>query len=613
MAHTHPVVDSDSRFVINSTTREISTTSDKLELIQGDHQSERITFEIPKIVEGHDMSLSDRIEVHYINIDRRTNATSRDVYIIDDAAVDGDKLTFSWLISGNATKYYGRLNFIILFECLDPDGNYTYKWNTEICKLLTIGEGISNTSAVIEDHSDILEKFKKEILEEAGEKSIQPDWNQNDSTAADYVKNRPFYTETRETVLVEESTVSFPDYGGIHISEFQTTFKATVGETYKVYWDGTIYECPCKYFHERNFIGNLSIAGDASDTGEPFLIDSTMEGTNGDGITIYTLDTSDSHTFSISGFVSEVVKIDPKYIRDMYYTADPVETVLVEETTIPFAPVDVVYMGQLESTFVPTVGETYKVSWDGTAYESTCANFNNLQVIGNLSIMGIGSDTGEPFLIAVGNGNGIRISTADTSASHTFSVSNKQTPIVKIPAKYIDKDTSGYVVVHSKDTMTQQEAENYGTAISTKEVVFIIWNGMCISEISFGGTPDLKLLLTTQNGEVYFIEKNADGLFAFSDRKFSTASFPNGAETGDDPPTIHFYKKSIQITPSGVGSKDILFQIRTNGAKSKAFDVLGNGEAVAPAIILYSSTANSTKKFRITVDDSGTLKATKVT
>lgn len=165
MAHTHPVVDSDSRFVINSTTREISTTSDKLELIQGDHQSERITFEIPRIVEGHDMSLSDRIEVHYINIDRKTNATSRDIYIIDDAAVDGDKLTFSWLISGNATKYYGRLNFIILFECLDPDGNYTYKWNTEICKLLTIGESISNTSAVIEDHSDILEKFKKEFLE----------------------------------------------------------------------------------------------------------------------------------------------------------------------------------------------------------------------------------------------------------------------------------------------------------------------------------------------------------------------------------------------------------------------------------------------------------------
>lgn len=27
-----------------------------------------------------------------------------------------------------------------------------------------------------------------------GRGQIQPDWNQNDSTAADYVKNRPFYT-----------------------------------------------------------------------------------------------------------------------------------------------------------------------------------------------------------------------------------------------------------------------------------------------------------------------------------------------------------------------------------------------------------------------------------
>lgn len=229
MAHTHPVVDSDSRFVINSTTREISTTSDKLELIQGDHQSERITFEIPKIVEGHDMSLSDRIEVHYINIDRRTKATSRDVYIIDDATVDGDKLTFSWLISGNASKYYGRLNFIILFECLDPDGNYTYKWNTEICKLLTIGEGISNTSAVIEDHSDILEKFKKEILEEAG--AILQDDLQNATNAAlaqakasgefdgadgyTPVKGTDYFTEEDKTELVNSVLVALPAAEGV--------------------------------------------------------------------------------------------------------------------------------------------------------------------------------------------------------------------------------------------------------------------------------------------------------------------------------------------------------------------------------------------------------------
>ena len=473
MAHTHPVVDSDSRFVINSTTREISTTSDKLELIQGDHQSERITFEIPKIVEGHDMSLSDRIEVHYINIDRRTNATSRDVYIIDDAAVDGDKLTFSWLISSNATKYYGRLNFIILFECLDPDGNYTYKWNTEICKLLTIGEGISNTSAVIEDHSDILEKFKKEFLEYVDSKQdmliqsgasvgqiakitavdssgkptaweavdmpsgggVQPDWNQNDETQPDYVKNRPFYTgDTVETVFVEESTVSFaPEEDGVYFGELQSTFVPTVGETYKVSWDGTTYESTCVNFNRFQVIGNLSIMGVGSDTGEPFLANIS----HGEIIEIATADTSASHTFSISGFVTEVVKIDPKYIRDMYYTADHVETVFVEESTATFAENNGLYVARFPSTFEATVGEAYKVSWDGTVYECTCVLIQGLPAIGNSAILGTGSDTGEPFLMGVNNGKRIQIITADTSASHTFSISGFVSEVVKIDEKYL--------------------------------------------------------------------------------------------------------------------------------------------------------------------------------
>lgn len=306
------------------------------------------------------------------------------------------------------------------------------------------------------------------------------------------------------------------------------------------------------------------------------------------------------------------------YVKNRpFYTGDPVETVLVEESTVSFAATDGVYMGQLESTFVPTVGETYKVSWDGTTYESTCVNFNSFQAIGNLSIMGVGSDTGEPFLIVVGNGEGIKIVTADSSASHTFSISSSVAPIVKIPAKYIDKNSSGYVVIHSKDTMTQQEAQNYKTAISTNEVVFIIWNGMCISKINFDGTTDSNLLLTTQNGEGYRIKKNTGGLFVFSTRAFNTASFPNRAETGDNhPPLFYFDKKEIRVIPSttpvGVGTTDILFSVQPNGTKSKAFDVLGNGEAVTQALILYSSTAGSTKKFRITVDDSGALKATEI-
>ena len=142
--------------------------------------------------------------------------------------------------------------------------------------------------------------------------SVQPDWNQNDETATDYIKNRPFYTgDPVETVFVEESTVSFADSNrGFYMGQIQSNFEATVGETYKVTWDGTVYECICVDDEGLPVIGNPSIVGRGSDTGEPFF----MIVNNGVRIEIGTNDTSASHTFSISGFVTEVIKIDEKYL-----------------------------------------------------------------------------------------------------------------------------------------------------------------------------------------------------------------------------------------------------------------------------------------------------------
>ena len=267
--------------------------------------------------------------------------------------------------------------------------------------------------------------------------AANPDWNQNDATQPDYIRNRPFYTaDTMETVFVEEATLTFNDTGeGFYMAEFETTFVPTVGETYKVYWDGTIYECTCVNLSDTPVIGNLSIIGEGADSGEPFV----MAGFNGIGAGIYTADTASSHTISVSVIVTPVVKIDPKYIRDMYYTGDPVEAVLVEETAIPFERNEQggFYVGAFRSTFSPIVGETYKVSWDGTVYECNCKDFNGLSVIGNLSIPGFGSDSGEPFIIVREDSDVLSIATTDTSASHTISISEIVTPVVKINPKYL--------------------------------------------------------------------------------------------------------------------------------------------------------------------------------
>ena len=176
-----------------------------------------------------------------------------------------------------------------------------------------------------------------------------PDWNQNDDTQPDYVKNRPFYTgDPMETVYIKEHTVMFSDAGdGLYVGMLQSAFKATVGETYKISWDGTVYECVCVNFNGGLVIGNASILGAGSDTDEPFVIVVV----NDEGILSITADTSASHTFSISKTVVPVVKIDEKYLPD---------------TVLSFKPASKSYLTfSSPNSFTLAVNDTTK-HWDGT-------------------------------------------------------------------------------------------------------------------------------------------------------------------------------------------------------------------------------------------------------
>ena len=184
----------------------------------------------------------------------------------------------------------------------------------------------TNDAGYLTSHPDISDKQDKLIAGEnitiaADGKTIsatgvgggvQPDWNQNDSTAADYVKNRPFYTGNPvENVLVEENTVPFEGGGDLYMGMLPQVVPVIAGETYKVYWDSTAYECTCVNSEGMSILGNLSIPGFGSDTGEPFVLAVNI---SEETTEIYTTDTSATHTISISGLVPEIVKIDKKYL-----------------------------------------------------------------------------------------------------------------------------------------------------------------------------------------------------------------------------------------------------------------------------------------------------------
>ena len=160
MAHRHSVYDTDSHFIIDPITREIvNTASRKTTLIQGDHNSERFTFEIKRLIEGHDMSQCNKIEIHY------TNGDSDGVYIVDDTQISpnsNDVVIFSWLIDMSATMYTGIIAFAIRFSCL-TDSTVDYAWHTGIHTGISVSEGKNNGEAILRQYSDVLAEWETRI------------------------------------------------------------------------------------------------------------------------------------------------------------------------------------------------------------------------------------------------------------------------------------------------------------------------------------------------------------------------------------------------------------------------------------------------------------------
>ncbi len=164
----HEIIDSDGVFTLNTVTMELTNTGTKKSVVQFSHNCERITFSFPRIVEGHDLSLCDKVQIHYNNIEVKTKRQSRDIFEAADLRIDPEdeeKILFSWLIAGNATKYQGSLNFIVVCKCLDGT-DAGYRLPTKTYKKLTVAESMDNGEAVAEAYSDLLESWRAEVLTE---------------------------------------------------------------------------------------------------------------------------------------------------------------------------------------------------------------------------------------------------------------------------------------------------------------------------------------------------------------------------------------------------------------------------------------------------------------
>ena len=397
-----------------------------------------------------------------------------------------------------------------------------------------------------------------------GGSSVQPDWNQNDSTQPDYVKNRPFYTgDPVETVLVEESTVEFVENNGLYGTRFPSTFEATVGETYKVYWDGTTYECACVDFNYAPVIGNLSIPGAGSDTGEPFV----MQVNNGVEIQIVTADTSDTHTFSISRLATEVVKIDPKYLPDTIATKSEVEA------------------AQTAANNAHTTANNAQTT------------ANNAQTTANASATKKDPVFSGSFSQNRKTGTEIGSNSHAEGQSCTASGARSHAEGFLCIASGTNSHAEGFQCIAS-GTNSHAEgldctAEGYGSHAGGERCTA---SGVYSHAEGVGCTA--QGMLQHVQGKYNIASGTLDSIVD-SDYAHTVGNGTRDSERSN----------AHTLTWSGVpwyqGRPQFGGTAMDNGAQT----VMANGDK---EIILASSTADSTKKFRITVDDSGTITATEV-
>ena len=141
-------------------------------------------------------------------------------------------------------------------------------------------------------------------------KNHRGNWEQNDPTAEDYIKNRPFYTENGSAIVV------LPETNVIDRALLNESL--IIGQSYIVTCNGIDYTCICKEYDGYRMLGNNAIYeydnGIITDTGEPFALEAS-----GDSKEIYFYFNESASNYMIKIVITQdkIKKIDKKYLPDL--------------------------------------------------------------------------------------------------------------------------------------------------------------------------------------------------------------------------------------------------------------------------------------------------------
>lgn len=143
----HRIADDGIRFQIIATTRRVTVPPSHLVIgTVGDHNSEQLTFQCPRLIDGHDVVNCSAHYVVWKNVLGDTGRTE-----ITDIKTDEDNMYFTWVIPGGVTVAAGFISFTIHFED-EADGGLLYRWSTTTCNECQVLESIVETGGTDEPY-----------------------------------------------------------------------------------------------------------------------------------------------------------------------------------------------------------------------------------------------------------------------------------------------------------------------------------------------------------------------------------------------------------------------------------------------------------------------------
>ena len=441
-------------------------------------------------------------------------------------------------------------------------------------------------------------------------KAVDENGKPTEWEAADY-QEKICGTETGMVeVFTETVLTTYEEAGDLNaVTPENSVAEMVAGKTYTVNWNGTAYECMA-YSYAADPVtiafGRVAELGlIETDTGEPFI---GLYAPTVGACMFIVFDGSTEVTLSIYCTAETIQTIPPKYLPEgVPYIEDGGMVEVLPETTLTSSESDPGEFGLMENVPTLVIGEAYTVKWNGTEYTGTAIDGSALVNVPG-SVMLVNDDTDMTtganmlFMIVLMNGGLMFVDPAG-STELTVAIYQGGRTLHKLPNELLDLDW-----------LPKKEAALYTVLPETGLSSTILVSDLPLIELTVGET-----YLVTYGGIEYsmvgkrYYTDNVDVVYLGNFYLFDQAT----ADTGEP-----FVLMAVR-SGSAAEADGSTFMER---AKTEQNTVMVQGTEYVPnklpaeylpesvdGVIIRSSTADSTKKFKLTVDDSGTISATEVT